>query len=84
MRDEKERQGKRSFQLVACVDGRGFGVRKRDMSQMLLATKGKVFTATTLGALVEHTDLVKWRSVDAVLIDPPFGVGADILPKRKR
>jgi len=44
-----------SFQVVACIDGRGFGVRKRDMKKLLKATDGKVFTTKTLDQLVENT-----------------------------
>jgi len=57
MRDERLRDGRPAFQVVACVDGRGFGVRRQDMRDMLTATKGKVFTASNLGDLVLHTDL---------------------------
>lgn len=57
MRDERIRAGKPSFEVVACIDGRGFGVRVEDMRQMLLATHGKVFTAATLDDLVQHTTL---------------------------
>lgn len=57
MRDERIRAGKRTFQVVACIDGRGFGVRRQDMEDMLRATKGKVFTANTLADLVRCTDL---------------------------
>ena len=31
MRDERLRAGRPSFDVVACVDGRGFGVRRNDM-----------------------------------------------------
>jgi hypothetical protein len=56
-RDRRERAGDPSFELIACVDGRGFRVRREDMRKMLLATKGKVFTLATLDQLVEHTRL---------------------------
>jgi hypothetical protein len=57
MRDERERAGRPAFEVVACIDGRGFGVRDQDMRDMLIATRGKVFTAATLDQLVEHTSL---------------------------
>lgn len=57
MRDERIRQGVPSFEVVACIDGRGFGVRREDMRKMLLRTEGKVFTLSTLDQLVEHTRL---------------------------
>ncbi|MGE3671520.1 MAG: hypothetical protein AB7K71_17760 [Polyangiaceae bacterium] len=57
MRDERHRLGETAFELIACVDGRGFGVRRQDMRDMLNATHGKVFTLATLEQLVEHTRL---------------------------
>ena len=32
------------FQVIACIDGRGFSIRREDMKKLLLATNGKVFT----------------------------------------
>ena len=43
------------FQLIACIGGRGFGVRREDIRKLLLATRGKVFTPRTLDAMVSHT-----------------------------
>jgi len=60
MRDRRLREGKPSFQVVACIDGRGFGVRRQDMRDLLTATHGKVFTANTLRDLVSHTDLARF------------------------
>ncbi len=57
MRDEKIRAGKPAFEVIACIDGRGFGVRRQDMKDMLLATKGKVFTLKTLPDLIPNTSL---------------------------
>ncbi len=54
--------GGKPFQVVACIDGRGFGVRKERMRRLLLALDGKVFTLGTLDALVDHTDIVRHRS----------------------
>ncbi len=62
MRDERARKRRPSFEVVACIDGRGFGVRRQDMKDMLTATRGKVFTLATLDKLIDHTDLVKFRS----------------------
>jgi len=53
----REAQGLNPFQVVACIDGRGFGVRREDMRKLLDATKGKVFTLETMEHLVEYTDL---------------------------
>jgi hypothetical protein len=57
MRDERLRAGQPSFEVVACIDGRGFGVRRQDMKDMLHATLGKVFTLATLDRLIERTRL---------------------------
>lgn len=57
MRDERLRRGEKGFEVVACIDGRGFGVRREDMRKMLIRTEGKVFTLATLDQLVEHTRL---------------------------
>jgi hypothetical protein len=50
------------FQVVACIDGRGFGVRREDMRKLLEATQGKVFTLKTLDHLVEDTALQAFKS----------------------
>jgi hypothetical protein len=47
--------GGRGFEVVACIDGRGFGVRREDMRQLLRETNGKVFTLATLDQLTEFT-----------------------------
>ncbi len=57
MRDERLRQGRRSFDVVACIDGRGFGVRREDMKRILVACRGKVFTLRTLDRLIGSTRL---------------------------
>ena len=51
-----------AFEVVACIAGRGFGVRREDMRKLLLATRGKVFTLQNMGQLVEHTRLREFRS----------------------
>jgi len=55
-------RGEPGFQVVACIDGRGFGVRREDMRKLLEATQGKVFTLKTLDHLVESTALKTFRS----------------------
>ena len=50
------------FELVACIAGRGFSVRREDMKKLLIATRGKVFTLQNIGALVEHTRLKEFRA----------------------
>ncbi|MEV0876629.1 hypothetical protein AB0I85_02200 [Micromonospora echinofusca] len=61
MRDQWIAKGRRGFQVVACIDGRGFGVRRQDLKDLLVATHGKVFTASTLSDLVSSTDLQAFR-----------------------
>ncbi len=53
--------GSPRFEVVACIAGRGFGVRREDMKKLLLATRGKVFTVQTLDRLVECTRLKEYR-----------------------
>ena len=50
------------FEVIACIGGRGFGVRREDMKKMLLATRGKVFTLKTLGRLVDCSRLQEFRT----------------------
>lgn len=50
------------FEVVACIAGRGFGVRREDMKKLLLATRGKVFTLRNLDRLVECTRLKDFRT----------------------
>lgn len=55
MRNARERDGKPAFDVVACIGGRGFGVRKTDMGNLLKATRGKVFTLSQIDRLVDST-----------------------------
>ena len=50
------------FEVIACIAGRGFGVRREDMKKLLLSTRGKVFTLQNMSQLVEHTRLAEFRS----------------------
>lgn len=45
------------FEVIACIAGRGFKVRREDMKKLLIATRGKVFTLETITQMVEHTRL---------------------------
>lgn len=57
----KGQPGQRSkYELVACIDGRGFGQRREDMRKLLFATGGKVFTVKTLDKLVAYTRISKF------------------------
>lgn len=57
-----QKPGKSGFEVIACIGGRGFGVRREDMRKMLEATRGKVFTLKTLDKIVECTRLKEFRS----------------------
>jgi hypothetical protein len=50
------------FEVVACIAGRGFKVRREDMKKLILATRGKVFTLQTLSHLVDCTKLNEFRT----------------------
>jgi hypothetical protein len=50
------------YEVIACIGGRGFGVRVEDMKKLLLATRGKVFTLKTLDRLVECSRLKDFRT----------------------
>lgn len=50
------------FEVIACIGGRGFGVRREDMRKLLTATRGKVFTLKTLDRLVACSGLREFRS----------------------
>lgn len=65
--------GEQPLEVVACIAGRGFGVRREDMRKLLLATEGKVFTLKTLDHLVDHTGLAKFRTRPVAPRDPSAG-----------
>lgn len=54
--------GSRSYEVVACIGGRGFGIRREDMKKLLIATHGKVFTLKTLDRIVACTSLKELRT----------------------
>ena len=62
LRREGQRSRKPKYELVACIGGRGFGVRREDMRRMLYATDGKVFTLKTLGKLVACTRIAEFAA----------------------
>lgn len=51
-----------NYEVIACIGGRGFGVRREDMRKLLDATRGKVFTLKTLDRLVECSRLREFRT----------------------
>ena len=56
------REGEPGFEVIACIDGRGFGIRREDMRRLLVALEGKVFTLSTLKDLVGNTGLSRFAS----------------------
>jgi hypothetical protein len=50
------------FEVIACIGGRGFSVRREDMRKLLYATKGKVFTFNLLDRLVAYTRLQEFKT----------------------
>ncbi len=59
---EGQPAGKPKYEVIACIAGRGFGVRREDMKKMLLATRGKVFTLQNMDRLVDCTGLRKFKT----------------------
>lgn len=55
-------EGKQGFEVIACIGGRGFGVRREDMKKLIRSTKGKVFTMQTLESMAEFTALSYYSS----------------------
>lgn len=54
LRAIRDREGK-SYEIVACIAGRGFKVRRADIRRLLEATDGKVFTLATMERLLDCT-----------------------------
>jgi len=54
--------GQPRYEVIACIGGRVFGVRREDMRKLLRATQGKVFTMKTLDRLVDCSGLKDFAS----------------------
>lgn len=54
-RNKHADEGKSRYEVVACIDGRGFRQRRADMRDLILRLDGKVFTAATLDHLIIDT-----------------------------
>jgi hypothetical protein len=54
LRAIRDREGK-NYEIVACIAGRGFKVRREDIRRLLEATDGKVFTLETVDRLLDCT-----------------------------
>ncbi len=50
------------FEVIACIGGRGFSVRREYTRKLLLATEGKLFTLRTLDRLVECSRLCQFAA----------------------
>lgn len=62
-RNQHISEGRPSYEVVACIDGRGFRERREDMRQLLLRLNGKVFTMASLDNLVTHTEIRQFVTV---------------------
>jgi hypothetical protein len=60
LRALRDEQGN-DYDIVACIAGRGFKVRREDMRRLLQATEGKVFTLTTMHMLIDSTRIREYR-----------------------
>jgi hypothetical protein len=56
-------EGRPHYEVVACIDGRGFRQRREDMRQLLLRLDGKVFTMASLDYLVTHTRIREFVTI---------------------
>ncbi len=61
-RNKHVTEGKPRYEVVACIDGRGFRQRRADMRDLLLRLGGKVFTAATLDRLIANTGIREFVS----------------------
>jgi len=55
-------QAGHDYDVIACIAGRGFKVRREDMRRLLQATDGKVFTLATMHLLIDQTRIREYRS----------------------
>ena len=53
-----EEGGRPRYEVIACLAGRGFAVRREDMRRLIEGTRGKVFTLQTVAELVRHSRVV--------------------------
>ena len=56
-RNKHVQEGKPMYEVIACIDGRGFRQRRSDMRDLILRLNGKVFTAMTLDRLISNTKI---------------------------
>lgn len=60
LRTLRDEQGK-TYDVIACIAGRGFKQRREDMRRLLQATDGKVFTLATMHLLIDKTSIREYR-----------------------
>jgi hypothetical protein len=60
LRTLRDDEGK-DYDVIACIAGRGFKVRREDMRRLLQATDGKVFTLKTMELLLDRTRIREYR-----------------------
>jgi hypothetical protein len=54
-------RGDLGYDVIACIAGRGFKIRREDMRRLLQATDGKVFTLSTMHLLIDYTRIREYR-----------------------
>lgn len=50
------------FEVIACIAGRGFKVRREDMKKLILSARGKVFTLANIDQLIEYSRLAEYKT----------------------
>lgn len=60
LRTLRDESGAR-YDVIACIAGRGFKVRREDMRRLLQATDGKIFTLATMHLLIDSTRIREYR-----------------------
>ena len=61
LRTLRDESGK-DYDVIACIAGRGFKVRREDMRRLLQATNGKVFTLATMPLLIDNTHIREYKT----------------------
>lgn len=61
MNQERVTKSKLPFEVIACIDGRGF-TRRSDLEKLILATNGKIFTLKTIGQMVSFSRLQEFAA----------------------
>ena len=61
LRTLRDESGK-DYDVIACIAGRGFKVRREDMRRLLQATNGKVFTLATMPLLIDNTRIREYKT----------------------